>query len=324
MINLPDFEENFNFTLSPEINGPVLAIALGILTVIVLAINLFVLIHSFCHPKVFKQPSIIFLTNFILVNILTALLYQPFSIVTAVYGEWIIGTTVIEKTITCMSVGFLSSFIAYLTCLTLTTMSVDRFLFIVKPLFYKAYMKTWLAVLVDVLLWILSGVLSVPPIFGIGQFSFEMFGSNCFVVFRNNLYFLTFSFTMFFIFLVTIAVTSVWTYLFTRKYIKKFGYEPLNVKENKLYKKRKRKLTGIFGTLLLVTGLCYTPLMIAAFVGIINGLENTPGEVFTASLFFLYMNIILNPIVQSYFRKDLNDFIVLYCKKFCVLCRCVK
>ncbi len=37
---LPALEENYSFTLSPELNGPVLAIVFGLQTVIVLAINL--------------------------------------------------------------------------------------------------------------------------------------------------------------------------------------------------------------------------------------------------------------------------------------------
>ena len=322
MFKLTDLEDNHNFTLSDELNGAALAAVFGIQIITATVINSFVLIYTFCHPKILKQPSIIFLTNFIFVNLGTTILYLPFSVITATTGEWIIGNTVDEKTISCIFIGFLSSFNSYLTILTLTLMSVDRFLFIVKPLVYKAFMKTWVAILVDAMVWVVAGVFSIPPFFGFGQYSFELFGSNCFIVFSSNFHFFILSFVGMSTFLTIIAITTIWTYFFTRKYIKKFGDEPLNVKDDTLYKKRKRKLTGIFGTILIVTGICYGPLMITALMNIIIGFGNLPGQFFTASLFFLGMNYILNPIIQSYFRKDLNNFIVFYCRKIFGVCTC--
>ena len=168
-------EVNDNFTFSKEVNGPLLATTVVVELFFALSINLFVLIFTLCHPKSLKQPSIIFLTNFVLVNLVTATLIMPSIVVTAVYEEWIFGETVEGKNSTCQFIGFMSVCVGYLTFMTIGIISVDRFLFIVKPLVHKRVMKTWVAVGIVLFLWILSCLLNIPPFFGLGSVYLSVF-----------------------------------------------------------------------------------------------------------------------------------------------------
>ena len=94
-------ENNHNFTLSP-----LLAVAVGIECAFAFIINLFLLIFTFCHPKKLKEPSNMFLTNFVLINLLMAVVIMPTIIVTAATGKWMFGGTPEEKNGTCQFVGF--------------------------------------------------------------------------------------------------------------------------------------------------------------------------------------------------------------------------
>ncbi len=319
------FEDNDNFTLSPDINGPVLAAAIILEEVLILFINLFVLSFTCSHCSVTKQPSVIFLTNFLISNIVLAVLFLPFSIVTAIAGRWIIGASERQLVIMCHLVGFVYTLIGYVIILTLTALSVDRWLFITRPLCHKAYMKNWVAVVISVSIWVTAIASSIPPFFGFGQYSFEIYGASCFTAYRGHTAFLILSLSAVGFNLIVTTITTLWTYFFSRKYVKKFDHDPLGSKkddlQSQLYEKRKRKLTGIFITVLVVTGICYGPIVLAGFVGIFIQVENLPGPVFTASLICLYSNAILNPIIQSYFRKDLNEFIVSMMKKAMGCCK---
>ena len=204
--------------------------------------------------------------------------------------------------------------------ITLTALSVDRWFFITRQLCHKAYMKKWVAVVISVSIWVTGIAFSILPFFGFGQYSFEIYGASCFTAYRGHTAFLILSLNAVGINLIVITITTLWTYFFSRKYVKKFNHNLLGSKkdadlQSRLYEKRKKKLTGIFMTILVVTGICYGPIVLAGLVGIFIQVENLPGPVFTTSLICLYSNAILNPIIQSYFRKDLNEFIVSMMKK---------
>lgn len=66
--------------------------------------------------------------------------------------------------------------------------------------------------------------------------------------------------------------------------------------------------------MLIATGATYFPGIVAALVGTVIGAENLPGRVYITVHFLFYMNYILNPVIQSYFRRELKDFIVRCCR----------
>ena len=106
-------EDNDNFTLSHDINGPVLAAAIILEEVLILFINLFVLSFTCLHCSITKQPSVIFLTNFLISNIVLAIVFLPFSIVTAIAGRWTVGSSERQLVIMCHLVGFVYSLTGY-------------------------------------------------------------------------------------------------------------------------------------------------------------------------------------------------------------------
>ena len=123
--------------------------------------NFFVLIVTFCNIKVLKQSSNIFLTNLILGNLFMTIFYLPSIAVTAAAGEWVFGTTLEQKNGFCDFFGCLYFSNVFFLLFTLTIVSVDRFLFIVKPLLHKRVMNTKVAIGIAIGTWIGSGVLSL-------------------------------------------------------------------------------------------------------------------------------------------------------------------
>ena len=307
-------EDNRNFTLGEEINGPLLAVAVSIELILTLSINLFVLIFTLCHPKTLKQPSIIFFTNFLLINLLIGILIMSSSVITAISGEWEFGETLEEKNATCQFCGFIFGCTLQLIVLTLTVISVDRFLYIVKPLIYNRFMKTWVAVVVVVSLWIFSFLMQATPYLGLGQYIFLASIGTCGFLWVDQRDYLVCLSVFTSTCIMIIVATTLWTFFFSRKFIQTIRQQHCTTELERdihehIYMQRIKKLFGIFGVLLTVTILTTVPATITAIVQGILGYE-LPISIYTVIFVLFLLNCVINPIVQSYFRRDVYEFIV--------------
>ena len=321
--------ENHNFTLNEDIIGPALTVAVGIEFVLSLVTNSFVLLFTFIHCKTLKQPSIIFLTNFVFANLLMTLLVMPFTITTASAGEWVFGRTIEQKDGVCQFQGFVFAFGIQLSTLTLAVISIDRFLFIVKPFLHKRLMKTWVAFLVVVSVWILAGLINVPPYFGLGQYAFGQFTATCVQVWVGHRDFLAYFCLIFIIVTVVIIVTTLWTFCFTRNFIKRThitspsptdAHNEQTIVQKHLYTKRMRKVIGIFGLLLIITVLTYVPAIITGITGVAIGSDNIPAPILTVVIISFFVNSVANPVIQVYFRRDMSEFLVHTCQRIMNCC----
>ena len=316
--------DNYNFTLSPDVHGPLLAVAVGIVCAFAFIINLFLLVFTLCHPKKMKEPSVMFLTNFVLVNLLLTVIFMPSMIVTAATGEWVFGRTPEEKNGTCLFVGFVFIFTSWITGITLAVISVDRFLFIVEPFIHKRFMKTWVALKILIFVWILSCLISIPPYFGFGKYVFLPSIASCGIIWPGQRYYLIYFCILSSTVIMLILITTIWTFCFTRRVIFKIKQQHSTSSEdrqNHLYVRRIKKLVGVFGMMLAGTILTYLPgILVATFEAVVGG-NRQPTTIYTATFALFLLNSVLNPTIQSYFRRDVYDFLatkVLKTKSMCI------
>ena len=298
-----------NYTLGEDVNGPLLAAALAIEMISALMVNTFVLVATFFQCKSLKLPSTILFTSLIMMHYVMALIYILSWLISAAYGEWVFGSTIQVKEATCNFAGFLLNYNMTFINATLAAISVDRWLFIVKPIFYKQYMKAKVAVVLVASTWIVSGLLNVPPFLGMGKYIFSPFGS-CEAKFENEAGFSFLLLVVLFIKSTIIIVTSIWTCCFTRRFIR----EHAQLADESAYVSKNRRIIGIFGAMLIAYGVCYTP---AIIVIVISPFYDVPAPYIAASLVFLLTVIIINPIIQSFFRPDVKKVII----KLCSICR---
>ena len=297
-----------NFTVDQNVNGPLLATAVAIQFTITLIVNLFIAIFTLGHIKILKVPSHIFLTNFVVNNLMIALINMPSNIITAANGEWIYGNTIKEKTASCQLMGFVFSCFCCVTIVTLAIISIDRFLFIVKPLFYRKFLNTPVAVTIIVGVWIISALVCVPPLFGFGStYEFDAYSAGCAISWTADRGYITMTLILAAGCIATVVVTTLWTFFYAKKFIQKLDNNVDD--ERSIHNKRIGKLVGIFGILLVVTLLSYAPLFIAGVIGIIIGFEKVPRELNFLTITFIYLTPVLNPIIQSYFRRELSNSI---------------
>ena len=100
-----------------------------------------------------------------------------------------------------------------------------------------------------------------------------------------------------------ILVTSIWTFCFTRKFIK----DQSQISGENVYVSRKKRLFGIFGSMLLVYGICFLPSLIS---GGITSAVILPDPVYAVNMVTFQFITVASPLVQSYFRPDIKAAIL--------------
>lgn len=99
--------------------------------------------------------------------------------------------------------------------------------------------------------------------------------------------------------------------------------------EKSLYNVRIRNLIGVFGMLLIVNIITFSPFIIATVVGLIIGLDNISPAAYTTVLLLFLLNNFTNSIIQAYFRQDLRQFLtktssklfkrlLMVCSSYCI------
>ena len=295
-----------NFT---DIDHPILAAVIGIGMVTGLVANFFVLVLTFCFIKDWKQPAIIFLTNMLLNNLVIILLVMPFSIITAASGEWIFGSTVNQKESVCQFAAFMRLYSYLSTLESLMLVSFDRFFFIVKALQYDKYMTVNKAVIIVAISWILAAIITVIPVVGFGDYEYINSHYTCMPTAEHNIGYSIIIFVCIFTFIVSIIVTTIWTLCFTRKYLrdKATGPVPIDTQGSNVYASQQRRIIGLFGMLILVHLFCYAP----SWISQVTGFFTTIPPVLYTLVYILYLLLAsLNPLVQSFFRRDIREAVV--------------
>uniref|UniRef100_A0A1X7T1B8 G-protein coupled receptors family 1 profile domain-containing protein n=1 Tax=Amphimedon queenslandica TaxID=400682 RepID=A0A1X7T1B8_AMPQE len=201
--------------------------------------------------------------------------------------------------------------------MTLAAISFDRFLFIVKLHLHKRFMRPWVALTLTIAIWILSAVLGALPFLDVGHYSYDDKSGFCSLI--------GFDFAAFVVILViislvvgTVFVTSLWTFCFTRSFFKAQSV----ITGESVYASKKKRLIGIFGSMLLIYGACS---LFVALGYLLQFFIFPPYEIYVTGYIVSYFVTIASPIIQSYFRPEIKSVLVSRCPLLftCVCCSCV-
>ncbi|XP_011405831.1 PREDICTED: G-protein coupled receptor 161-like [Amphimedon queenslandica] len=306
---------NYNFTLSADINGPLLAAVISIEMIAGLIANSFVLIITICHCSsgTWKKPSTLFLTNMLICNLFTVLLVMPLNIISLASRGWIFGVTVDQKLITCNLAGYIYWNSVLLISLSLMLLSIDRWIYIVQAMRYDSLVTPRRALLAIIITWSLAIVLNVTPFFGFGTYNFLESYAGCSPIWEGHVGYVVYMLIIFVSIVGTIVVTSCWTFCYLFMYIRRrkerSSIGPGRKRSIDQYVAARRKLIVLFGVLLFIHFISYLPGIITAGVVIFVSL---PKEVYATS-YILFLSITtLSPLAQSCFREDIRSKL---CKK---------
>lgn len=288
-----------------------------LLTILLVGVvlNLVVFVCTVSHPKSLKQSAIMFLLGSSVVNFMILLSYIPAQVITTFTEEWVFGRSEEERKAWCQINSFFTGS-GETTNHILALISVDRFFVLVKPLIHKQYFKPWLSTLMLFIVFVIVTTQAAVDL-ALDRAEFGTAINICLPTREVGIVINIFSAIIAFMPIIAITITTVWTFVSTRRFIKSHHQQRIDAVgskqeeakeiENNLYTRQIRNLFGIFSALVIAQIISVLPHGVIIIISASIGAENLLREYVFVTTIFIYLGCISNPIIQCYFRKDLSD-----------------
>ena len=315
--------------------SPYVAVIQAVYFVISFCWNLIIIVNFIRQRKLLKDhPACIYLLNLTVINFMFSI-FIVFQCLLVESGKYFfIGSTDILRCSICELLGFLLLFFVTNSLHTLAILSFDRFLIFMKPMKY-CKLCTWKSALLVVFLnclWCIC--LSLPPYFGLGQYSFNTILASCHAQWSGdsvrgipNLNYIIVVAIESLIPITILIITNVWSIIIILKSVKQRHERWLanvssSMKEevgNKIKMANNRKqwlLVKVYGAIFIAHVLCWTPVLIVLFAAAIMGATSIPGEVYLLGWLLVQTIPVIHPMTETYFIKDLRMCLSMAKQKF--------
>ena len=299
-----------NYTFTGDVNAPVLAAVFTIEFIAGLVLNIVVITVTILK-KTWKKQGTIFFTSLALANLFMVIFNIPFQTIGIATREWVFGSTEEQKRKTCLFAAFTMWYSTITILLTLAAVSFDRFLFIVKPRIHKRFMRPRVTAILTIFIWLLAAVMTSTPFYGFGEFEYEPVYGSCLARWKGTGFVVYFA-IIFLSIITVITVTSVWMFCFTRTFIKVHPEVEQPPDPSIIYVSKKNRLLGIFGSMLLTYSICFLSIASTSLLSLITAM---PDAVFFVNIIAFYFVTIATPLIQSYFRPDIKEQLLLCYRK---------
>lgn len=148
--------------VDPELNvvkAVVLGIVLGGLILFAVVGNILVILSVMCHRNL-RTVTHYFIVNLAVADLLISAIVLPFSAILEIMDRWVFGR------VFCNIWAAVDVLCCTASIMSLCVISVDRYIGVSYPLRYPTIMTKRRALLAVMLLWVLSVIISIGPLFG--------------------------------------------------------------------------------------------------------------------------------------------------------------
>ena len=302
--------------MSQNINSKVEASILVIIcTVSVIGnITLFVI---FTRKSTLRTISNGFLLNLAFADLLVSVLNMPITVVTIIEQEWIFGETA------CVFLGFTTMLSFVSSVMSLAMIAINRYYYVVRWRTYPAIFTRIKSVMFGAAVWLISSLISLPPLFGWAEYRFIPGKSYCFVFWPSDVYYMYFMLTIcFFGPLIAVSLSYFYIFKFTREAKRRVHQhrnttkpheeaDPANDRNKKRFRMSREEIK-ITNTLLIVVAcfvICWAPFAITMFIDVYYP-RPLPRTIDISTLLLGYANSMCNPVVYGVrnqtFRSELT------------------
>ena len=320
-------EEYWGLEGKYRVNGQVTAAFMLLFLAVGLPWNVMVVI-TVLKKRLYHQPAILLLLNLAVTDILMLLIHLPIIAVTGIAGKYLFGSTDMMRCQFCTT-GFISMMLIMNSLFVVALMSLDRFLFIYKPLEYERKAtprRTLAAITVIAMLSVTIGSSSyaVPE-----AMYFRESSLSC-ILNHPKYGYIVLLITAAFIALAVIIFCNIWTIYIVQKNIKavykvrkllhnrdKESYsQRLSEILSKKCHKKQLHLFRVFGGLLLSNIITWIPTIVVEMSRFIS---DPPLSISSASNILFLSQLAVHPILETTLISDVREPL-----KEMVTCACLK
>ena len=277
--------------------------------------------------KLYSHPSVMLILNLAISNFLVCLLIMPpiFIFGLGDFGDADIFDEVCQ-------VSFLHVLLPTVSSLTITLLSVDRVIYLRKPLTYHSIVTPWKAFEAIIVTWIISIVASLPPLFMPELVEYSPNSASCILsVLSTPWYFIALVVIFVVLTLVQFVGCGCIIYMVRAHLIKKLRgaldlivrtQAPLTQRSNlfKDYNKSQLRLVVVFGAIFTTGLVTLLPVvLIAIFVTIPS--YDPPSFLHSTSFILLWFRSVIYPIIEVTLTHEIRSAVSELCSDCMVRCK---
>ena len=292
----------------------------SVFLVVGLAWNLFVIACYIRNPKLLKQPASIYLFTLAITDILISILVTFTTLTAEAAGEFVFGFSDFSRCISCKFFGVSMHLLVAVSLHTLAALSIDRFVLLTQPIHYRSIFTWKRAVLIEVIIWAISIVVAVPPLYKFGDYEYNLAFAFCNGRWTGenggtpNFYYILFYSLEALIPIFILMFTNIWIVKIAKKVLKQRITRQRTFRgsnsdadgEESKYRHQQKQLIRVFGALFIAHIVCWAPVLTIMFVALGLGASNIPLEAFVAGWLAFLTNPVIHPILETFFVKELR------------------
>ena len=288
------------YQMDPQWIGILEAAILFCIMLLAIVGNVLVIAVVHRQRELRRTETHIFIVNLSITDISVALLCMPFSIITAVTQDWIFSNAL------CHLNGFLNVFFLLTSILTLTAISIHKYVGVVQPTKRKIFTKkkTVIAVL---WVWFQAFLTALTPIIGWNTFEYIPGRTQCSVKVPRDNEVSELTNCLFIIgcgFVIPLAIMSF-------SYLKIFQTVKIHTKRVRTHSfgeeqspfLNERRITVTLFIILAVFLACWSPFCVLTIYATVAGNE-LPRHFSVAAYWLGFLNSAMNPVIYALRTKE--------------------
>ena len=334
-----DFVTVESWSLGPDNSVMSGALATSVILVLFIVLGVpwnVVVLGTLIKIKFYKEPTSFLLFNLTLVDLLTCVLVMPILAAPGLAGgRYTLGRSDYQLCVTCYFGVMVAICLLYVSMHLQALMSIDRLFYILKPLHYKRMITTLRMSLFIPIIWLISALLSVPPLFKLGEIGLSQKIGTCSPLLTTHT---SVGPSLFYVVLLvmelvlpasTLVISNIWLVVILCKSSKKRlemtqvstsnSNTGINQRAKSNYTKDQLNMVLMFGLIFISNMITWAPIFISLLY-IAGGSESDSPPVLFSLIYSCFLSqSVTHPMLESCLigsiRQTLKESIHKYWKK---------
>ena len=308
------------YGVGPVRNVNVIAAFLLLFFVLGVPWNMLVLV-CVLKKRLYMQPGIILLLNLTVTDLLLCVLVFPFNIVSGIAGRFVFGESDSVRCMVCQT-GIFMTLLTFVSFHTVTLMSIDRLLYLLKPMKYSSMVTPRRTLMVIAIVWVVCGVLASMPIFKFGEMEFGLVIGTCALLLigsgqtQTNKYYTLLLLAEISVALLLLIAANFAILLVVKRHIRKarnLRKSELNLTENTNLQGKSNQiqlyLLRMLGAILLTNFVVLLPMIVLAITGVATTFDKVPQPYISFSYIVFMSQAVVHPFLESIFVKEIASLL---------------
>ena len=258
-----------------------------------------------------------FLLNLAFADLLVSVINMPITVATIIEQRWVFGRTA------CVFLGFTTMLSFVSSVMSLAMIAINRYFYVVQWKTYKSIFTPRRSFIFGSIVWLISSLISLPPLFGWAEYRYIPGKSFCFVYWPSDVYYMYFMLTVcFFGPLSVMSISYFNIFKYTRVARQSLNQHRDVTNEEKTAQENGRIRRGfkvtpeevkITNTILVVVVACFmfcwAPFAMTMFTDVYYN-RPIPRIIDISTLLLGYANSMCNPVIYGIrnqsFRRELS------------------